>query len=92
MEPSISVQEEQLVPLEPGSGGQASSLLLDLSRGFLSLFFCPLPTPVHSNFKLKYLSGLWSALSVLWGGGPGVGRSGRGEGRGGVLLHVTAFS
>lgn len=63
------MQEEQLAPLEPGSGGQAGSLLLDLSRGFLSLFFCPLPTPVHSNFKLKYLSGLWSALSLRGVGG-----------------------
>lgn len=56
------------MPLEPGSCGQAGFLLFDLSRGFLSLFFCPLPTPVHSSFKLKYLSGLWSALSVGWGG------------------------
>lgn len=56
------------MPLEPGSCGQAGSLLFDLSRGFLSLFFCPLPTPVHSSFKIKYLSGLWSALSVGWGG------------------------
>lgn len=56
------------MPLEPGSCGQAGSLLFDLSRGFLSLFFCPLPTPVHNSFKLKYLSGLWSALSVGWRG------------------------
>lgn len=43
--------------------------------------FAPLPAPVHSSFKLKYLSGLWSALSVGCGGGA---RPGMGEGRGGA--------
>lgn len=71
--------------MEPGSCGQAGSLLFDAGQGFLSLFFCPLPSPVHSSFKLKYLSGLWSALSVGWGGGAG-GEEGwerGGEGRAG---------
>ncbi|KAI5945257.1 hypothetical protein MM560_G64n34 [Manis javanica] len=67
VEPSVFVQEEQLVAMEQGSCGQAGSLLLFcLSRGFLSCFFCPLPTPVHSSCKLKYLSN--SVVCLLSGG------------------------
>lgn len=71
--------------MEPASCGQAGPLLFYVSRGFLSPFCGLLPTPVHSSFKLKYLS--YSAVSP-----GGVWKRGWGRGGAGSRRGFRAFS
>lgn len=61
VEPSILVQEEQ-----PGSCGQAGSLLFHISQGFLSPSLCLLPTPFLSSFKLRSLSNSVVSPWPIW--------------------------
>lgn len=79
------------MPSEPGSCGQAGSLLAALSQGFLSLFFCPPPRPSSQQFQIKVpLRSVVCPLCGVWGGCSAW--DGRGAGRGRELLPVTAFS
>lgn len=70
VEPSIFLQEEQLLPLGLASCGQACCLLFCLHQGILCPLFCPVSAPVSQQLLIKGLP-IFCVLPCLWGIGVG---------------------
>ena len=88
VEPSIFLEENQLLPPGLASCGQACCLLFYLRQGILCPSFCLLSAPITQQFLIKVLL-IFCVLPSLCAGGRGRGL-GSWARPGGEPLHIRA--